>query len=307
MKKADRAWSPVPNSCLLGANVCSMIATWHSLLTTARSMSAKQWKNGCGSNSGKNTSVFSSSLRLSGSIWNASTSDKCTCLFCAAEYPDSRKQLKIRFPKSKETFLWDMYLRTKSCCRFTSSRIFRSCIKEFAMLLKKEEMVANAKSGTTIATIRSAGLRGTTSIEAGVNWVSDQCIAVVYLQKKLAWSPHVCSKFWTQLSLVSPSPATPMPYQAQARKWLTRTMPRTNLVMVKTILAASGTDHSPKSSRIMDIFAIRSIRRILNILVIRKDFPMRSTPRELASSESNAKANQSDPTMTTSIRNHVLR
>jgi len=85
----------------------------------------------------------------------------------------------------------------------------RSSVIAPVRLLTKEEKVTSANSTVHTAYARSSVLRGTTSIEAGVNCVRDQWSDVEYLYQKLrSGSPLNFTQVSTALTS-SPSVPTP--------------------------------------------------------------------------------------------------
>merc|ERR1719223_48010 len=80
----------------------------------------------------------------------------------------------------------------------------------------KEENVTMAKRMTHTVKPLSTSFSGTTSMEAGVNCVIDQCKAVKYRYE----NPAFCKRFsCTQVSSRVMS-KVPMPYQEHAGRWL---------------------------------------------------------------------------------------
>mmetsp|Transcript_17750 Transcript_17750/g.42189 ORF Transcript_17750/g.42189 Transcript_17750/m.42189 type:complete len:86 (-) Transcript_17750:163-420(-) len=65
--------------------------------------------------------------------------------------------------------------RNFSVSRVIASDIIRSCVSDPVMLPTMYENAIKAKSTVNVANPRSIGFDGWTSMDAGVNWHSDQC------------------------------------------------------------------------------------------------------------------------------------
>mmetsp|Transcript_76546 Transcript_76546/g.216434 ORF Transcript_76546/g.216434 Transcript_76546/m.216434 type:complete len:263 (-) Transcript_76546:321-1109(-) len=215
--------------------------------------------------------------------------------------------LRTRTAVATEILWCWMYRLRWTSCFACSLFMFRKCVMAFVIELTNEENEIKAKTRTNRENVRSVMFVGYTSMEAGVNCVSDQCKDVVYL-----YGTDVSSKLnsTTQASLSS---RMPMAYHAQAMTWLMMRMHVVSFTM--PINTAIYSDCMCSSIRIKyrGSFIKRISRSIRSRRMIRTVLPTRAMPRfsmlspPVSSSSPKPRMLQSMPTRKKSSANHVIR
>mmetsp|Transcript_147948 Transcript_147948/g.283515 ORF Transcript_147948/g.283515 Transcript_147948/m.283515 type:complete len:203 (-) Transcript_147948:587-1195(-) len=168
------------------------------------------------------------------------------------------------------------YLRNSQNCFISSLDMFRRAVIDALTLPMMEESATSAQNRMAIEKIRSGMLVAKISIDAGVNWVIDQCKEVKYCHSnpssKTGVSPISCNQFFGAPASLD---TLPTKNQAHATMWFKIRIKISSLPNSKTMNMYSL---SIKLYTIFTTFFSFMMRRRRRIRITRRARRIRPSP-----------------------------